>query len=104
MTSPGSGNRHGALAAFCDARTEVLGGLALGGPDTDLLDLVETVFLARLDGDESPLEELIARGGHDIADVRRWWSGWDGPRTDHVRDASVRRAVAMRTRDLPGEA
>lgn len=100
MTSPLSESRHAALAAFWDARTEVLSGLALGGRDSDLLDLVETVFLARLDGDGSPLAELTARGGHDIADVRRWWSGWDGPGTDHLRDASVRIAIAARAGDL----
>jgi len=77
--SRGNGGGHSALAAFWDARSAVLGSLALGGRDSDLLDLVETVFLARLDGDESLLDELIARGGHDIADVRSWWSSWERP-------------------------
>ena len=64
----GSAHNH-ALSAFLEARTAVLEGLGLGERESALLDLVETVFPARLYDDDAPLDELLCRGG-DLAEVR----------------------------------
>jgi hypothetical protein len=47
----------------------VLEGLGRGERESALLDLVETVFPARLYDDDAPLDELLCRGG-DLAEVR----------------------------------
>jgi hypothetical protein len=62
--------RNYVLTAFLEARTAVLEDLALGERDSALLDLVETVFLARLYDDEASLDELLRRGGDDLTEVR----------------------------------